>query len=144
MKMQTDKHLQLSLLGVGIVSVLVSGIAIASVAFSVQGFGGVVAPVEAPEAAVVPAIAAHTTRARRCAECGVIESVQEIRAPDEITPVKSTGRIAAGSRGEIEAKSLGSYAITIRMQDGSMRVIADPKPAGWRQGEPVTIIAGVD
>jgi hypothetical protein len=30
------------------------------------------------------------------------------------------------------------------MQDGSMRVITDAKPAPWRHGEPVTIIAGVD
>jgi hypothetical protein len=144
MNMQTNKHLPLSLLGGGIVSVLVSGIAIASVAFSAQGFNGVVAQFEAPEAAVPPAIAAPAPRSRRCAECGVIESVQETKAPEEIAPVKSTGRIAAGSRGKIEAKPLGNYEITIRMQDGSMRVITDPKPAGWRHGEPVTIIAGVD
>ncbi|MBE0620169.1 MAG: hypothetical protein IH605_06225 [Burkholderiales bacterium] len=144
MNMQTNKHLQLSLLGGGIAAVLVSGIAIASVAFSAQGFSGVVAPAEAPEAAVAPAIAAPVTRTRRCAECGVIESVQEIKATDEIGAVKSPDRITVRSRGEIEAKSPRIYEITIRMQDGSMRVIADAKPARWRHGEPVTIIAGLD
>ncbi len=139
MNMQMNKHLQLSLLGGAIAAVLVSGIAIASVAFTAQSSSGIVAPAEAPEAAV-----ASATRARRCAECGVIESVLEIKAPDEIAAVTSPRRIRARSHGEIEAKPRGNYAITIRMQDGSKRVITDAKPATWRHGEPVTIIAGVN
>lgn len=128
----------------GIAAILVSGIAIASLALSAQGLSDVVAPAEAPEAAEVPASAAPAARALRCAECGVIESMREIKAADEETAVKSSGRIAAGSRGGIEAKPLRHYEITIRLQDGSVRVIRDAKPATWRRGEPVTIIAGAD
>ncbi len=144
MNAQVKKFLHLPVLVGGTVAILVSGIVIASLAFSGQELGGVAAPAEAFETAAVPAIAAPATRARRCGECGVIESVREINAPDEKAAVESPGRSPTGKRGEIEAKPLGIHEITIRMQDGSMRVITDAKPARWRHGEPVTIIAGVD
>jgi hypothetical protein len=70
--------------------------------------------------------------------------VREVNAPDETAAIESPGRGAAGKRRAIEAKPPGIYEITIRMQDKSMRVITDAKPARWRRGEPVTIIAGVD
>ena len=144
MNAQVKKFLHFPVLVGGTAAILVSGIVIASLAFSGQEFYAGVAPAEAFETAAVPAIAAPASRARRCAECGVIESVREINAPDETGAVESPGRSAAGKRGEIEAKPPGIYEITIRMQDGSMRVITDAKPARWRYGEPVTIIAGVD
>ncbi len=144
MDTQANKPLHLPLLVGGIAAILVSGIAIASLALSAQGFSDVVAPAEAPEAAEVAASAAPAARALRCAECGVIESTREIEAPDEKSAVKSSGRIAAGSRGGIGAKPLRNYEITIRLRDGTMRVITDAKPASWRRGEPVTIIAGAD
>ena len=144
MNIQVSKALQLPLLGGGIVAVLVSGIAIAFLAISAQGFSGASVAAQPPEAAEAPAVAAPVARAYRCAECGVIESTRKIGTPDEKTGVKASGRMAAGSRGEIEAKPLQNYEITIRLRDGSMRVITDAKPAIWRRGEPVTIIAGVD
>ena len=144
MNTKTNKRLQLSLLRGGIAAFLASGIAIASVAFSAQGFGVVVAPAEAPAAVAVPVIAAPATRAHRCPECGVIESVQEINTSEEETAVMSSGRRAAGTRGEIEVKPLRTYEITIRMQDGSMQVVTDAKPANWRHGDGVIVIGGAD
>ncbi|MGP1678593.1 MAG: hypothetical protein ACTS6J_15735 [Burkholderiales bacterium] len=144
MDSQVKKFLHLPLLVGGIAATLVSGIVIVSLAFSGQESKGVIAPAEASETAALPAIEAPAARPYRCDECGVIESTREIKAPDEKTAVKSSGSSAAGKRGEFEAKPLRNYEITIRLRDGSMRVITDPKPAQWRHGEPVTIIAGVN
>ena len=135
---QANKRSYLPLLLGGIAAILVSGIAIGSLAISFQESNGVVAP------AAPPVTAAPVARSYRCAECGVIESTRKIEAPDETTGVDPSGRMAAGNRGEIGAKLLPNYEITIRLRDGSMRVIRDPKPAKWRHGEQVTIIAGVD
>jgi hypothetical protein len=144
MNAQVKRFLHLPALAGGIAAILVSGIVIASLPFSGQESNGAVAPAEAPEAVVAPAIPAAATRARRCAECGVIASVREIVAPDDKAAATTPGAGAAGKRGAIEAKPRAIHEITIRMQDGSMRVITDAKPARWRHGEPVTIIAGVD
>jgi hypothetical protein len=144
MNTQANKPLHLPLLVGGIAAILVSGIAIGSLAISAQGFNGIVAPAEPTEGAAAPAIAAPDARAYRCAECGMIESTREIDAPDEKTGVSASGRIAAGNRGAIEAKPVRNYEITIRLRDGSMRVITDANPARWRHGERVTIIAGAD
>ena len=142
MNTQANKPLHLPLLVGGIAAILISGIAIGSLAISAQGFNGIPAPAEPPVAAAAPAIAAPGARAYRCAECGVIESTRKIEAPDEKTGVNASDRITAGNRGAIERKPVRNYEIIIRLQDGSMRVITDPKPATWRHGERVTIIAG--
>ena len=142
MNTQANKPLHLPRLVGGIAAILVSGIAIGSLAISAQGFNGVFAAAEPPEATAATAIAAPRARALRCAECGVIESTREVEAPDEKTGVNASGRIAAG--GEIEGKRARLHEITIRLQDGSMRVITDANPASWRHGERVTIIAGLD
>jgi len=141
MNIQTIKPLQLPLLGGGLAAILGGGILVAFLAISGQGFSAASVAAEAPEA---PAVAAPVARAYRCAECGVIESTRKIDAPGEKTAAKAPGRMAAGSRDELEAQPPQSYEIVIRLQDGSMRVITDAKPASWRRGEPVTIIAGVN
>lgn len=144
MNTQTNKFLHLALLVGGVAAILVSGIAIRSLAISAQGFNGMAAPTEPPATVAAAAIAAPGVRAYRCEECGVIESTRKIEAPDEKTGVNAWGRIAAGNRGETERKPARNYEITIRLRDGSMRVIRDAKPAKWRHGERVTIIAGAD
>jgi len=146
MNTQANKPRHLPLLVGGIAAILVSGIALGSLAISAHGSDSALAPAKPTAAAVAPAIAAPGpgTRAYRCGGCGVIESTRKIEAPDENTGVNASGRRAAGNRGAIEAKPLENYEITIRLQDGSMRVIRDAKPARWRHGEQVTIIAGLD
>lgn len=64
----------------------------------------------------------------RCAECGVIISKREIEAPGDEASLKSSRR----------------YEITVRLEDGSNRVIDDVSPANWRAGERVTLIEGVN
>jgi len=62
----------------------------------------------------------------KCRECGLIESIRE------------TAR-------QGEAILLGSAAreITVRLDDGSNRVIVDMNPARWRLGERVSVIDGL-
>ena len=143
MNFQTIKPLQLPLLGGGIAAILISGIAVAFLAVSAQGFSAASVAAEPPEAAA-PMVAAAVARAYRCAECGVIQSMRKVDAAGENTAAKAPGRMAARSRDELEAPPAQSYEIVIRLQDGSTRVITDAKPASWRRGEPVTIIAGVN
>jgi len=142
MNTQANKALRLPKLVGGIAAILVSGIAIASLAISAQGFDGFAESTEPPEPATAPAIATPRARNYKCADCGVIESTREIKASDETSRVNASGPIAAG--GEIQPKPARNYEITIRLHDGSMRVITDANPAKWRQGERVNIIAGVD
>ena len=113
-----------------------------ALAISAQGFDGFAEPTEPPEPAAAPANETPRARAYRCAECGVIESTREIKASDETSGVTASARVAAGV--EIQPKPVRSYEITIRLQDGSMRVITDAHPAKWRRGERVNIIAGLN
>ncbi len=140
MSTQANRPPHLPLWVGGIAAILVSGIAIASLAISAQGFDGFAEPIEPAEPAAAPAIATPRARAYRCAECGVIESMRTIEAADGTTGVNAPA--AAAQRGGIEGAR--NYEITIRLQDGSMRVITDANPATWRHGERVNIIAGMN
>lgn len=144
MNTQANKRPRLQLLLGGIAAILVSGIAIASLTISSQNSSGALAPAELREAAAVAAIAVPGASAYRCAECGTITSTRKIEAPDELIRVHAPHRIALAKHRELEREPAGNYAITIRLQNGSTRVITDAKPAKWRPGEQVTIIAGVD
>ena len=144
MTAQANKPLHLPLLVGGIAAILVSSLAIGALAISGPGSNAVYAAAEPAEAVALPAIAAPGARADRCAGCGVIESTREIETPDEWSGVSAGGRTAAGNRGAVEAKRQRNSEITIRLQDGSLRVITDTNPARWRHGERVTIIAGVN
>jgi hypothetical protein len=140
MNTQANKPLHLPLLAGGIAAILVSGIAIGSLALTTQGFNASAAPAEPHEEAAVPAIAALDARAYRCTECGVIVSTRA--APDEKTGDNASDQNAAGDA--IERKPVRNYEFTIRLRDGSTRVVTDANPARWRHGERVKIIAGAD
>ena len=146
MTIQANKPLHLPMLVGGIVSILVSGIAIASLAISVKGVDGVAAPTEPAQAAAAPVDAARAPEASayyRCTGCGVITSTREIGSGDETAGANAPGRRASGKRA-IGAKLLRNYEIVIRLRDGSTRVVRDANPAKWRRGERVTVIAGAD
>jgi hypothetical protein len=130
MNAQFNKFLHMPLVTGGIAAILVSGLAIAS--FSISGQG----PAEAPDTASLSAVTAPAASAYRCSECGVIESTREVGVSDPTS--------GGDARARAGATPFRNYEITIRRQDGTMSVIRDPKPAKWRHGEPVTIIAGAD
>ena len=146
MTIQANKPLHLPMLVGGIIAILVSGIAIASLAISVKGVDGVAAPTEPAQAAAAPVDAAPAPEASayyRCSGCGVITSTREIDTGDETAGANAPGRSASGKRA-IGAKLLRNYEIVIRLRDGSTRVVRDANPAKWRRGERVTVIAGAD
>jgi outer membrane lipoprotein SlyB len=107
----------------------------------------------------------------KCTECGVIESTREIdtrgegtglgavggavvggvlghqvgsgRGNDVATVVGAVGGAFAGNQIEKRVKSTKSYEITIRLDDGSRRVMTEANPPTWRAGDKVKVIDGV-
>ncbi len=105
-----------------------------------------------------------------CAECGVIESIREVesraegtglgavggavvggllgnqvgggRGKDVMTVVGAVGGAVAGNQIEKQVKSTKSYAITIRLDDGSSRVINEANAPMWRTGDKVKVVNG--
>ena len=119
-----------------------------------------------------PTQVADATPARwRCAECGVVQSVREIatkgtgsgigavggavvggvlghqvgggRGQDIATVVGAVGGAVAGNEVEKRVKSGKSYEITVRLEDGSSRVIQEANATTWRAGDRVKVINGV-
>ena len=105
-----------------------------------------------------------------CAECGVIESVREIaakgkgsgigavggavvggllgnqvgggRGQDVMTVVGAVGGAVAGNEVEKRGKATKSYEVTVRLNDGSSRVISEASAPSWRTGDKVKIVNG--
>lgn len=121
------------------------------------------APLEhtAPVHAAAPAI---------CAECGVIESVREVdakgkgsglgavggavvggllgnqvgagRGKDVMTVVGAVGGGLAGNEVEKRVKSTKSYEVTVRLNDGSSRVVSEAALPAWHIGDKVKVVNG--
>jgi outer membrane lipoprotein SlyB len=113
---------------------------------------------------------ARMAAAASCAECGVIESVREVdakglgtglgavgggvvggllgsqvgagRGKDVMTVVGVVGGAVAGNEVEKRVKSTKSYEVTVRLNDGSSRVISEASLPTWRTGEKVRIVDG--
>ena len=116
-------------------------------------------------------VAGNTAAKAKCAECGVIESIQEVatrgegsgigavggavvggvlghqvgsgRGQDIATVVGAVGGAVAGHEIEKRVKSSKSYEITVRFEDGSSRVISEANAPSWRTGDRVKVINGV-
>ena len=106
-----------------------------------------------------------------CAECGVIESVREVdakgkgsglgavggavvggllgnqvgagRGKDAMTVVGAVGGAVAGNEVEKRVKTTRSYEITVRLNDGTTRVISETGQPTWHPGDKVKIVNGV-
>lgn len=124
------------------------------------------APAAVARAAPAPVAAVST-----CAECGVIESVREIeakgkgsglgavggavvggllgnqvgggRGQDAMTVVGAVGGAVAGNEVEKRVKTSKSYEVTVRLRDGSSRVISEAGVPTWRTGDKVKVVNGV-
>ena len=68
----------------------------------------------------------------KCAGCGSITGKREIYFPAE----------PGGALEETHAQPATYYEFTVRMPDGSSRIISDANPQAWREGEHVSIIEG--
>ena len=78
----------------------------------------------------------------RCAECGVIVSMRKIERHKEEPGPGAAGSGAAGNRDESRLTAARNYEFTVRMDDGSSRVIEAAYAAAWRRGERLIVIAG--
>lgn len=107
----------------------------------------------------------------RCVNCGQIELVREIvtrgqgsglgavggavvggavgnqvgagRGRDLATVAGAVGGAVAGNEIEKRSKSTKSYEITVRLNDGSSRVVSETNPPMWRPGDRVKINNGM-
>lgn len=129
------------------------------------------APLRQSEPAKVASSAPARSTSIKCVECGVIESVREVdtkgtgsgigvvggavlggvlgnqvgggRGKDVMTVVGAVGGAIAGNEVEKRVKSTKSYAITVRFDDGSSRVISEANAPSWRAGDKVKIVNGL-
>jgi hypothetical protein len=99
-------------------------------------------PVAAMDPATLPA-EGTARRKKRCDECGLIESIRETEGHGGAIPRAAAGRPAAENQNRAPVRS-ASRTITVRLEDGSSRVIIDANPGRWRRGERVIIIGGLD
>ena len=107
----------------------------------------------------------------RCAECGVIESTREVdtqgegsglgavggavaggvlghqvgngRGQDIATVLGAVGGAVLGNQVEKKVKTTKSYEVTVRLNDGSSRVIHEAQPPAWHSGDHVKVVDGV-
>lgn len=76
----------------------------------------------------------------KCAECGVIISMREIKARKDSADFVAT---VAGNPDEMRVKPARHYEFTIRMADSSVRLVNEENSASWRLGERVMVIDGI-
>ena len=117
----------------------------------------------APTAAIAPVPA-------KCADCGVIESTRAIevagvgsgigavggavvggvlgsqvgggRGRDVATVIGAVGGVVAGNEIEKRTKASQRYEVTVRLDDGSSRVVQEANPPTWRAGDHVRVVDG--
>ncbi len=127
-------------------------------------------PAAPAKAKTPPAQVASNAPVTKCSNCGVIESVREIAAKGEgsglgaaggavvggllghqvgggsgkqiATVVGAVGGAVAGNEVEKRVKATKSYDITVRLDDGSTRVINEANPPSWRSGDRIRIVDG--
>src|SRR6185369_1970864 len=74
----------------------------------------------------VPEAAAPMVKARsraRCASCGVVQAIRRVDAAGDAP---------------------ASYEFTVRLRDGSIRLISDASQAKWRAGDNIMLIGGAN
>jgi outer membrane lipoprotein SlyB len=79
----------------------------------------------------------------RCEGCGVIVSMREIEMRDESAGFDATSGAASGNQNEMRGRPTKRHELTIRLADGSSRVISEANSARWRLGEHVVVIGGL-
>jgi len=154
MQVRADKFPSLPLWGVGMAVMLLSSGGFAAMMVWMPASTGVsrdILPVSSaesakPVAAMDPAelqVKGTPRRKKRCDECGFIESIRETEGHGEAIPLTKAGPPAAENQNRALVRS-ASRKITVRLEDGSSRVIIDANPGRWRRGERVIIIGGLD
>lgn len=126
----------------------------------------------APVPQTAPVVLANNAPVRAtCAECGVIESTREVSVKGEgtglgavggavvggllgnqvgsgrgntaATVVGAVGGVLAGNEIEKRVKTTKGYEVTVRLDDGSSRVIHEASQPTWRTGDHVKVVGNV-
>ena len=125
-----------------------------------------------PQRVAAPAVAkpAPVVAAAPCAQCGVIESIRVVEVPAEgsgvgavggavvggilghqvgggrgrdlATVAGAVGGVVAGNEIEKRMKTTSSHEITVRLDDGSSRVLREGSATTWRAGQHVKVVDG--
>lgn len=158
MNMQINKPPRLLTLAAGVATILLSAAGI--MGCNMNNPDKNAAPTKSP---------AYSSRTK-CTDCGRIESVQAVvtrgegsgvgavggavvggavghqvgsgRGQDLATVAGAVGGAVAGNEIEKRVKSTKSYAITVRLDDGSSRVFYEASPPTWRPGDQVKVTNG--
>lgn len=116
-------------------------------------------------------MASNAPRRATCAECGVIESTREVATKGEgsglgavggavvggllgnqvgsgrgntaATAIGAVGGVIAGNEIEKRVKTTKGYDVTVRLDDGSSRVIHQASLPAWRTGDHVKVVGNV-
>jgi hypothetical protein len=131
MKTPSDKFLKLSLTIAGVSVILFSSVGVGRM----MGWGSSLPG----DSGKMFALDESPASRMGCAGCGMIEWVREIDLHGEFNGL---GVLDATTGEYARTKSTRSYAIAIRLFDGSSRVVTDASPARWRAGEYVVLIDG--
>ena len=106
----------------------------------------------------------------KCADCGVVESTREVaikgegsgigavggavvggllgnqvgggRGKDAATVIGAVGGVVAGNEIEKRVKTTSAYEVTVRLDDGSSRVVREASAPTWRAGDHVKLVDG--
>jgi outer membrane lipoprotein SlyB len=70
--------------------------------------------------------------------------MREIEVRNDDASPGATGESVAGGQSGTRVKSTRTYEFTVRLADGSSRVLNDASPARWRSGERVILIDGAN
>ncbi|MHB1142391.1 MAG: outer membrane lipoprotein [Sulfuricaulis sp.] len=158
MNTQVNKPPRLLTLAAGVAAILLS-------AASIMGCN-----MNNPDNNAAPTKSPAYSSGKKCTDCGRIESVQEVvtrgegsglgavggavvggavghqvgsgRGQDLATVAGAVGGAVAGNEIEKRVKSTKSYAITVRLDDGSSRVFYEASPPTWRPGDQVKVTNG--
>ena len=121
------------------------------------------------ESAKVAKAAVHTKKASVCTQCGVVVGVKEQEVMGKGTGVgavaggvagavigheigdgsragTAVGAVVGGVAGhqiERSARSSKRYDISVRMHDGSIKVVSTDTPPAWRPGDKVRVQDGI-
>ena len=115
-------------------------------------------------------VAQREVARRSCADCGVIESTRAVKSKGEgtgigavggavaggllghqvgadrgntvATAIGAVGGAVAGNEVEKRVKSTTAYEVTVRLDDGSSRVVSEGSSSAWRTGDRVKIVSG--
>jgi outer membrane lipoprotein SlyB len=135
MKTKYKRFPHLPLLIAGIAVILFSSAGIAHIVGWIPTASGNTGNAFVPEA--LPAVKG------RCAECGVIVSMREIEVHDRSGRSGAATEVVGDNSDETREKSNRRHELTIRLADGSSRVIIEENSAKWRLEERVIVIDGV-